>query len=133
MPLPAYAGIPNHRLVAVQKKSKRTLNLRLATAMLKLTLPFVLFSISYALPLNSVGKLPSLGWNSWNAYACTRDSRFLSSLLQLKCITTGSVDETKIVSAANQIVSLGLKDAGYMYVNIDVSSGSFPSSYNRFS
>jgi hypothetical protein len=48
-----------------------------------------------------VGKLPALGWNSWNAYGC-------------------NIDESKMMAAANQMVSLGLKAAGYQYVNIDV-------------
>ena len=43
------------------------------------------------------GKLPALGWNSWNAFG--RDA-----------------DATKIMTAANQIVKLGLKDLGYEYV-----------------
>ncbi|CCA74935.1 related to alpha-galactosidase precursor [Serendipita indica DSM 11827] len=51
-------------------------------------------------PTGRVGKLPALGWNSWNAYRC-------------------DINESKILSAANQMVSLGLKDAGYQYVNID--------------
>ncbi|KAE8440918.1 hypothetical protein EG329_006315 [Mollisiaceae sp. DMI_Dod_QoI] len=49
---------------------------------------------------NTVGKLPALGWNSWNAFNC-------------------DVDEAKIMTAASQMVTLGLKDAGYEYVNID--------------
>jgi alpha-galactosidase len=44
------------------------------------------------------GKLPALGWNSWNAFFC-------------------DIDSTKIMTAANQMVSLGLKDAGYEYIN----------------
>lgn len=44
------------------------------------------------------GRLPALGWNSWNAFHC-------------------DVDSTKIMTAANQMVQLGLKDAGYEYVN----------------
>ncbi|KAF9482231.1 glycoside hydrolase [Pholiota conissans] len=51
-------------------------------------------------PSTLVGKLPALGWNSWNAYAC-------------------NINEAKILAAANQFVSLGLKAAGYQYVNID--------------
>ncbi|KAE9976346.1 hypothetical protein BLS_001365 [Venturia inaequalis] len=47
-----------------------------------------------------VGRLPALGWNSWNAY-------------QL------NINEEKILSAAQKLVDLGLKDAGYTYVNID--------------
>jgi len=66
----------------------------------RLIFAFVLASFTLALPLDSVGKLPSLGWNSWNAYQC-------------------NVDEAKIVAAANSFISLGLKDAGYTYVNID--------------
>lgn len=31
------------------------------------------------------------------------------------------ISSTKILAAANQMVSLGLKSAGYQYVNIDVS------------
>lgn len=30
------------------------------------------------------------------------------------------INEAKIIAAASQLVSLGLKDAGYEYVNIDV-------------
>ncbi|KAL9087366.1 MAG: hypothetical protein Q9165_006663 [Trypethelium subeluteriae] len=49
---------------------------------------------------NDVGRLPALGWNSWNAYHC-------------------DVSEDKILQAANYVVSLGLKDVGYEYINID--------------
>lgn len=49
---------------------------------------------------NNVGKLPALGWNSWNAYAC-------------------DVDQAKILQAANAMVDLGFKDAGYEYVVLD--------------
>jgi len=31
------------------------------------------------------------------------------------------INESKVLAAANQFVSLGLKDAGYEYINIDVS------------
>ncbi|KAH9484982.1 putative alpha-galactosidase B [Psilocybe cubensis] len=51
-------------------------------------------------PSTLTGKLPALGWNSWNAYGC-------------------NINEAKFIAAANQFVSLGLKDAGYQYVNID--------------
>ncbi|KAJ5365991.1 Aldolase-type TIM barrel [Penicillium concentricum] len=49
---------------------------------------------------NDVGKLPALGWNSWNAFGCDIDSK-------------------KVITAANEVVNLGLKDLGYEYVNID--------------
>jgi hypothetical protein len=44
------------------------------------------------------GKLPALGWNSWNAFKC-------------------DINSTKIMTAANQVVTLGLKAAGYKYIN----------------
>jgi alpha-galactosidase len=49
---------------------------------------------------DDVGKLPAMGWNSWNAYHC-------------------DVDQEKIMAAANAMVSRGFKDAGYVYVNSD--------------
>jgi alpha-galactosidase len=44
------------------------------------------------------GKLPALGWNSWNAFGC-------------------DINSTKVMTAATEIVNLGLKDRGYEYVN----------------
>lgn len=44
------------------------------------------------------GKLPALGWNSWNAFGC-------------------DINETKIMTAANEVVNLGLRDVGYEYIN----------------
>ncbi|KAI5805171.1 family 27 glycoside hydrolase [Geopyxis carbonaria] len=46
------------------------------------------------------GRLPALGWNSWNAYNC-------------------NIDEAKILSAAQKLQELGLDTVGYNYVNID--------------
>lgn len=46
------------------------------------------------------GRLPALGFNSWNAFHC-------------------DIDESKFIVAAKQMLSLGLADAGYEYVNID--------------
>ncbi|KAK5150074.1 hypothetical protein LTS14_010439 [Recurvomyces mirabilis] len=44
-----------------------------------------------------VGRLPALGWNSWNIYGC-------------------NIDEAKVLEAANGIIDLGFKDAGYEYI-----------------
>jgi alpha-galactosidase len=44
------------------------------------------------------GRLPPLGWNSWNAFGC-------------------NINETKFLTAATTLVDSGLKDAGYEYVN----------------
>ncbi|KAI0665930.1 glycoside hydrolase [Trametes maxima] len=51
-------------------------------------------------PTHSVGKLPALGWNTWNAYGC-------------------DINEDKVLAAASQFESLGLAEAGYQYINID--------------
>ncbi|KAI9375077.1 glycoside hydrolase superfamily [Aspergillus egyptiacus] len=54
---------------------------------------------SLVLP-DGVGRLPALGWSSWNAHEC-------------------DIDATKILTAAKAVVGLGLKDLGYGYINID--------------
>jgi len=43
---------------------------------------------------------PPMGWNSWNKFAC-------------------NVDENMVKQMADAMVSTGLKDAGYTYINID--------------
>ncbi len=43
---------------------------------------------------------PPMGWNSWNKFAC-------------------NVDEKLIREVADAMVSTGMKDAGYTYINID--------------
>ncbi|KAL0638311.1 hypothetical protein Q9L58_002613 [Maublancomyces gigas] len=46
------------------------------------------------------GKLPALGWNSWNAFRC-------------------DINEDKFLTAGRKLIELGLDKAGYQYVNID--------------
>ena len=53
-----------------------------------------------ALAQSPVAQTPPMGWNSWNYFA-------------------RKVDDTGIRAAADQIVATGMKDAGYVYVNID--------------
>ncbi len=48
----------------------------------------------------AVAQTPPMGWNSWNYFA-------------------SKVDDKGVRAAADQIVSTGMKDAGYIYVNID--------------
>ena len=43
---------------------------------------------------------PPMGWNSWNAFDC-------------------NINEAKIKAAADALVSSGMKDAGYQYVDVD--------------
>ncbi|XP_054798207.1 alpha-galactosidase 3 isoform X2 [Prosopis cineraria] len=49
---------------------------------------------------NGLGRTPQMGWNSWNFFAC-------------------NINETVIRETADALVSTGLADLGYVYVNID--------------
>ncbi|KAI0150188.1 glycoside hydrolase family 27 protein [Xylariaceae sp. FL1272] len=49
---------------------------------------------------DGTGRLPALGWNSWNAYNC-------------------DINETVFLDSAQYMVDLGLQDAGYEYINLD--------------
>lgn len=48
----------------------------------------------------SLAKTPPMGWNSWNKFAC-------------------NIDENLIKSIADAMVETGLRDAGYVYLNLD--------------
>ena len=63
-----------------------------------------------------------LRWNTWNAYACgmSLTKRPVSSLISDYFCIHSDISASKVIAAANQFVSLGLKNAGYQYVNIDV-------------
>ncbi len=54
----------------------------------------------HKVPSNGLAKTPPMGWNSWNKFA-------------------SRVDDAGVRAAADAIVSTGMKDAGYIYVNID--------------
>ncbi|CAK9135882.1 unnamed protein product [Ilex paraguariensis] len=49
---------------------------------------------------NGLAQTPQMGWNSWNFFAC-------------------DISETVIKETADALVSTGLADLGYIYVNID--------------
>lgn len=51
-------------------------------------------------PASNLAATPQMGWNSWNKFAC-------------------NIDEKLIRETADAMVKLGLKDAGYQYINID--------------
>lgn len=50
--------------------------------------------------VEGLAQTPPMGWNSWNHYAC-------------------DIDEKLIRDTADAMVSSGLRDAGYVYVNLD--------------
>ena len=52
------------------------------------------------IPDNALARTPPMGWNSWNKFA-------------------GKVDDKTVREIADAMVSSGMKDAGYTYVNID--------------
>jgi alpha-galactosidase len=67
----------------------------------------ILFIIGFFFSLNCIAqkfeglaKTPPMGWNSWNAFSC-------------------NIDEKIIREMADAMVASGLKDAGYVYINID--------------
>ncbi|MBN2736137.1 MAG: alpha-galactosidase [Spirochaetales bacterium] len=49
---------------------------------------------------NGLAKTPPMGWNSWNVFH-------------------GEIDEAKIRQIADAMVSTGMRDAGYIYLNLD--------------
>src|SRR3954464_11741779 len=70
-------------------------------AMVTVALLAALFaSTAYAQKFDGLAKTPQLGWNSWNKFGC-------------------NVSEQMIRETADAMVSTGMKDAGYQYVNID--------------
>jgi alpha-galactosidase len=52
------------------------------------------------LPSNGLAKTPPMGWNSWNLFA-------------------GRIDDKIVREMADAMVSSGMRDAGYIYLNID--------------
>lgn len=61
----------------------------------------ILFStVLYSQKYEGLAKTPPMGWNSWNRFGC-------------------DISEDKIKAVADAMVSSGMKDAGYEYINID--------------
>jgi alpha-galactosidase len=54
----------------------------------------------HKVPSNGLAKTPPMGWNSWNLFA-------------------GKIDDQTVRTMADAMVSSGMRDAGYIYVNID--------------
>jgi alpha-galactosidase len=61
---------------------------------------FLITINSYAQKFKELGLTPPMGWNSWNKFQC-------------------NVDENMIRQQADAMISSGMKDAGYTYINID--------------
>src|SRR3989442_4528447 len=54
----------------------------------------------HKVPYNGLAKTPPMGWNSWNKFA-------------------GRVDDPTVRSIADAMANNGMKEAGYLYINID--------------
>ena len=65
-----------------------------------LTLASLVASAPQNAAAQTVAQTPPMGWNSWNYFA-------------------EKVDDKDVRAAADQLVATGMKDAGYIYVNID--------------
>jgi len=55
---------------------------------------------AFAQKNNDLAKTPPMGWNSWNTFAC-------------------DINEKLIKEMADVMVSSGMRDAGYVYLNLD--------------
>jgi alpha-galactosidase len=64
------------------------------------TLPKVALPAIKDLPWNGLAKTPPMGWNSWNKFRT-------------------KIDDKTVREIADAMVSTGMKDAGFQYVNID--------------
>jgi len=60
----------------------------------------VLCNAAHAQKAPGLAQTPPMGWNSWNHFAC-------------------NIDEALIKETADALVKSGLRDAGYVYVNLD--------------
>src|SRR5439155_18868865 len=56
--------------------------------------------VIHKVPYYGLAKTPLMGWNSWNKFA-------------------GRVDDAAVRSMADAMATIGMKDAGYQYINID--------------
>ncbi|KAJ7198386.1 glycoside hydrolase family 27 protein [Mycena pura] len=94
----------------------------LLTSAVSIALGVVLASVSTtyytthrSAAVTRVGRLPVMGYNTWNAYHVRTFFSFDSNLNEHQC----GINETVILETASLIKSLGLADVGYNHVNID--------------
>jgi alpha-galactosidase len=72
-----------------------------ATAADEIPLPaYIAPPALHKVPYNGLAKTPPMGWNSWNLFA-------------------EKVDDQTVRTIADAMVTSGMRDAGYIYVNID--------------
>lgn len=86
----------DHLILRSQKNSMR----RIAFALLASALSLSAVAQTKPAAQTTLAATPPMGWNSWNWFA-------------------GKVTQDDVKAAADLIVSSGMRDAGYVYVNID--------------
>jgi len=69
-------------------------------SLLTLSFIFLIIARAYSQQFPNMALTPPMGWNTWNKFAC-------------------NVNEQMIREMADAMVASGMKDAGYLYVNID--------------
>jgi alpha-galactosidase len=62
--------------------------------------PYIALPKLHRVPDNGLAKAPPMGWNSWNQFK-------------------SGIDDATVRATADAMVSSGMRDAGYRYVNID--------------
>ncbi|CAN7416650.1 NPCBM/NEW2 domain-containing protein [Paenibacillus sp. LjRoot56] len=72
----------------------------IATLLVMVSMYFFIPSIPAEASENGLAKTPPMGWNTWNKFGC-------------------NVSESLVKEMTDAMVSSGMKDAGYQYVNID--------------
>src|SRR5258707_5309436 len=78
--------------------------MRLGFSAVRMLFVMMLFAMapSFCLALdNGLARTPPMGWNSWNKFACK------------------GLNEKVVRETADVMVSNGMKDAGYQFVNLD--------------
>lgn len=70
------------------------------SCLLLLLMAIMVAAPTHAKKFESLARTPPMGWNSWNHFGC-------------------EVSETLIKEMADAMVSSGMRDAGYVYLNID--------------
>ncbi len=83
-----------------KKKMKKTKDTLRRIGLVSVFLCMLLIAQSGFALENGLARTPPMGWNSWNIFG-------------------GDINETKIKEIADAIVSSGMRDAGYVYVNLD--------------
>lgn len=63
-------------------------------------LPYIPPPTLHQVPSNGLAQTPPMGWNSWNLFA-------------------GRIDDQTVRTMADAMVSSGMRDVGYIYVNVD--------------